>query len=324
MSRKLLGIVSDIHYAGPAEQARGNDYEWRHLRNPLLRLLVRFHRRWVWLHNPLEQNHLLDGFLESGHQFDYVIANGDYTCDSLNLGVSDDAAFESVRLCLEKLRAKFPGRVRAIIGDHELGKVSLVGGRGGMRLASWRRAVGDLAIEPFWQLGLGNYVLIGLTSSVVALPAFEPDALPAEVAEWEQLRAELLEQIRRAFDNLKPTQRVLLFCHDPTALPFLAREGAIQKRLPQLEQTIIGHLHTNLILWKSRLLAGMPQIRFLGHTAKKLSGALREARYWRAFNVRLCPAIAGVELLKDGGYLTVELDEDGKEPAKFSFHPIPR
>ena len=324
MSRKLIGIVSDIHYAGPAEQARGNDYEWRELRNPLLRVLMRVHRRWIWLNNPLEQNHLLNHFLESGRQFDCVVANGDYTCDTLNVGISDEASFESARLCLEKLRSKFPGRVRAIIGDHELGKVSFVGGRGGMRLKSWRRATEELAIEPFWRFELGKYVLIGVASSVVALPAFKAEALPSELAEWEQLRAGLLEEIRRAFEQLEPQQRVILFCHDPTALPFLASEEAVRRRLPQLEHTIIGHLHTNLVLWKSRLLAGMPRITFLGHTAKKLSAALREARHWKAFNVRLCPAIAGVELLKDGGYLTAALDETGSEPARISFHSISR
>jgi len=324
MPHKLLGIISDIHYAGPAERARGNDYEWRDLANPFLKLLVRFHRRWLWLRNPLDQNHLLDRLVENGQPFDYVIANGDYSCDSLNVGLSDDASFESARECLHKLRTKFPGRVRAIIGDHELGKVSLVGGRGGMRLASWRRTIGELGIEPFWQFEIGSYVLIGVSSSVLALPAYATDLLPSETPEWEQLRAGLLQQLRRAFCALKPDQRVLLFCHDPTALPFLAREEAVQKRLPQIEATVIGHLHTNLILWKSRLLAGMPRITFLGHTAKKLSTALNEARLWRPFNVRLCPAIAGVELLKDGGYLVAELTPDASKPLAFRFCSMER
>jgi len=324
VSVKLLGIVSDIHYASPAERARGNDYEWRGLSNPFLRLLVRCHRRWIWLRNPLDQNHLLDSFLENGRSFDFVIANGDYSCDSLNIGVSDDASFDSARECLDKLRANFPGRLRAVIGDHELGKVSFVGGRGGMRLASWRRATNQLGIEPFWQFEIGNYLLIGIPSSVVALPTFAADLLPSETAEWEQLRASLVDQINRAFAALKPQQRVLLFCHDPTALPFLAREEAFQKRLPQIEATIIGHLHSNLVLWKSRLLAGMPRITFLGHTTKRLSTALSEARHWRPFNVRLCPAIAGIELLNDGGYLVAELTPDATKPIVFRFCPVPR
>jgi hypothetical protein len=158
----------------------------------------------------------------------------------------------------------------------------------------------------------------------VALPVFEPDTLPAEQPEWERLRAEHLEEIRRAFAALRPGQRVLLFCHDPTALPFLWREEAVRARLPQIEQTIIGHLHSNLVLWKSRRLAGMPRIGFLGHTATRLSTALREARLWRPFHVRLCPALAGIELLKDGGYLIVEIDLEGSQPARFQFCPLSR
>ena len=113
------------------------------------------------------------------------------------------------------------------------------------------------------------------------------------------------------------------FCHDPTALPFLWREEAIRPRLPQIEHTIIGHLHTNLVLWNSRLLAGMPPIRFLGHTVRRLSTALHEASHWRPFHVRLCPALAGIELLKDGGYCTIELDPEARRPARFRFHPLP-
>ena len=160
------------------------------------------------------------------------------------------------------------------------------------------------ACHPFWQLEIGSYVLLGFVSSLVALPVFAADTLPAERPEWERLRAEHLAEIRRAFAALQPGQRVLLFCHDPTALPFLWREESIRARLPQIEQTIIGHLHSNLVLWKSRLLAGMPPIRFLGHTVQRLSTALNEARHWRPFHVRLCPALAGIELLKDGGYCT--------------------
>ena len=319
-----LGILSDIHYASAAEQARGSDYEWRGLANPLLRLLVRLHRRFLWLRDPLNQNHLLDRFLARGEDFDYVIANGDYSCNSLFLGLSDDAACQSTRECLGKLRQKFGRNLRTNFGDHELGKISFFGGRGGMRLASWRRATQELAMEPFWRIELGHYVLMGLVSSLVALPVFQPDTLPAEWPEWEKLRAEHLSEVRQAFAALQPAQRVVLFCHDPTALPFLWREEAVRARLPQIEHTIIGHLHSNLILWKSRLLAGLPRIGFLGHTAKRLSAALNEARSWRPFNVRLCPALAGIELLKDGGYLTAELDTEAKHPVRFQFHKLPR
>jgi len=319
-----LGIVSDIHYASAAEQARGNDYEWRDLANPVLRVLVRAHRRHLWLRDPLNQNYLLDRFLEKAAGLDYLIANGDYSCNTACLGLSDDAAFQSTHECLDKLRRQFRSNLQITLGDHELGKMSLFGGRGGMRLASWKRAIEELRIKPFWQVKLGRYVLFGVASSLVALPVFTADTLPEERQQWEQFRSAHLAEIRRAFSEIERNQRVLLFCHDPTALPFLWREEAVRSKLPQIEQTIIGHLHSGLILWKSRVLAGIPRIGFLGHTAKRLSTALNEARYWRLFHVRLCPALAGIELLKDGGYLTAELDLEGNRPAQFHRHRLPR
>lgn len=319
-----LGILSDIHYASAAEQARGRDYDTLGIANPLLRRCARAYRRLIWVENPFGQNHLLDRFLAQAGTLDYVVALGDYSCDSASLGVSDEAACQSVRECLDKLRQRFGSRLQVVYGDHELGKLSFFGSRGGMRLESWRRARVELGLTPFWQLAVGRYVLLGVVSSLVALPVFETDILPAERPEWERARAEHLAEIRRAFAALQPGQRVLLFCHDPTALPFLRQEAIVRARLPQVEQTLIGHLHSNLVLWKGRLLAGMPRITFLGHTAKRFTAALREARHWHAFHVRLCPALAGIELLKDGGFLTAELDPEARQPAQFRFHRLPR
>jgi hypothetical protein len=78
------------------------------------------------------------------------------------------------------------------------------------------------------------------------------------------------------------------------------------------------------VLWKARMLAGMPPIGFLGHSVRRYSSALREAAYWRPFKVRLCPALAGIELLKDGGFYTAELDELASRPARFTFHALRR
>ena len=193
-----------------------------------------------------------------------------------------------------------------------------------MRLASWHRARSELGLEPLWRLEIGRYVLLGVVSSLVALPVFESDTLPAERPEWQRLREQHLAEIRRAFATLDRSQRVLLFCHDPTALPFLWREETVREHVLQIEQTIIGHLHSNLILWKSRLLAGMPRIGFLGHTPRRLTSALREARRWRPFNVRLCPALGGVEITRGGGYLTAELDPERRQPARFQFQFVAR
>jgi hypothetical protein len=319
-----LGILSDIHFASAAEQARGEDYEFECRLNPLHRALLKFYRRFIWLRHPLHQNHLLDAFLERIGPADFVVANGDYSSNTAFVGLSDDAAFESARQCLTQLRERFCQNFRATFGDHELGKLSLVGARGGMRIASYVRAQEELSLEPLWRVDLGRYVLVGVTSSVVALPVFESDLLPGERPLWEQARAEHLTRIRETFAALEPKQRVLLFCHDPTALPYLWREQAVRLRIDQIDQTIIGHLHSSLIFWKSRVLAGMPAIGFAGPAVKRMTGALREARRWKPFKVRLCPSLAGIELLKDGGYLTAELDPDAQRPVRFRRHPIPR
>jgi len=325
MSRlATLAILSDIHYASAAEQARGNDFELEGIGNAPLRRLLQFYRRFIWMHRPLAQNHLLEKFLNQAGPADLVVANGDLACDTACLGVSDDAVCQSAQDCLARLRSRFDGRMRVAWGDHELGKVNLAGVRGGMRLASYERAQHDLELEPFWRVERGCYVLLGVVSSLVALPVFEADTLAEERDSWEQLRAQHLDEIRVAFRALTPDQRVLLFCHDPTALPFLWREPRVREKIGQVEQTIIGHLHSNLYFWKSRLLAGMPVLDFLGHSARRMSAALHEARHWKPFRVRLCPSLAGIELLKDGGFYQVELDLDGRRPARFQFHPIPR
>ena len=307
MPRNIILVLSDVHYASPAEQVRTH-HETRYIANPILRIALKLYRHYIWLRDPLGQNHLLDRFLDAAPSEPLaVVANGDFSCDTAFVGVSDDAARESVELCLQKLRSRFGSGLRTVIGDHELGKISMFGNVGGLRLASWSR-VQELGFVPFWQKKVGCWRLIGITSSLVALPVYEPETLRSERAAWNELRSAHWQQIRTAFDEIRPDEKVILFCHDPSALPFLGREPAIRRRLDQLEATIIGHLHSPLLLWKSRWLAGMPAIGFLGNTVRRLTTALRDAREWRQFKVTLCPSLAGLELLKDGGYLTLELD----------------
>jgi len=215
--KTTLAIVSDIHYASAAEQARGNDYELRGIANPVLRAVVRLYRNFIWQRDPLHQNYLLDRFLAQAQGCQSAIANGDYSCNSAFIGVSDEAACASAKECLDRLRAKFGSHFRATFGDHELGKLSFFGGQGGMRLASWHQARSTLGLEPLWRLELGRYVLLGVVSSLIALPVFEPDTLPAERSEWERLREEHLAQLEWArtpkglpSSALNPAQRNLL------------------------------------------------------------------------------------------------------------------
>ena len=316
-------IVSDIHYASAEEQARP-DYELRYIPGRLARCLLKNYRKFVWLHRPLHQNHLLDQFLDRAPRTDLVVANGDYSVDTAFVGISDDAACRSARECLQKLRQRFANTFHATIGDHELGKFSMMGNRGGLRLESWRRAIGELELKPFWRIGAGRYELFGVVSSLLALPAYEPETLPEERAEWYRLREAHLEEIRGAFEMLPRDQRVILFCHDPTALPFLYQEKSVRARVGQIEQTVIGHLHSPLIFGTSRLLAGMPSIHSCGNTVLRLSTALGRARAWQMFRPRLCPSLAGIELLKDGGYLTLEIDPEGVRPVRFFRHRMQR
>jgi hypothetical protein len=316
-----LAVVSDIHYAGPSE-CRRVGYPMAHINSRWQRLSVAVYRRYIWQRDPFAHNHLLDEFIKRCRDADYVVANGDYSCDSAAIGVADDAACESARQCLGKLRSAFGGRFEAIFGDHELGKRALGGDKGGLRLASFIRCGKELELKPFWQREFGNYRLIGMTSTLAAYPVYRSETLPHERPDWEQLGAQHLDQIRKAFASLRSNERVLLFCHDPTALPFLARDGIIGPKVGQIERTIIGHLHSGLILFKSRLLAGMPIIRFMGHTTKRLSSALNEARYWKPFKVLLCPSLSGIELLRDGGFYRATIDPEGRAPAKFQLHRL--
>lgn len=316
-----VAVVSDIHYASPAEQAR-HGFETRVIANPLLRQLVRVYRQYVWVGDAFAHNHLLERFAGMAGEPDLVVANGDYSCDTAFVGVGDEAAYQSATICLSVLRDRFGSRFIPVCGDHELGKLSLFGGVGGLRLASWRRATSDLGLEPFWQKTVGEYVLMGIVSSLLALPVLEPETLPEERSEWWRLRESHLKTIRSAFAELRPEQRVVLFCHDPTALPFLVSADEIRLRLKQIDVTVIGHLHTQAVLRASRILSGIPAMRFAGNTVRRLTEALRVARRWRDFNVRLCPSLTGLELLNDGGYGWLELDPSGTSRARWQVRTL--
>jgi len=319
-----IAVVSDIHYAGPREQAEGDNYETRAIANPVLRLALRLYREHIWLRHPLHQNGQLDRFLAAVPEVEYVIANGDYCCNTGAVGLSADAAMESARTCVGKLRSRFGQRLRLNFGDHELGKLRFLGTRGGLRWSSWERGCGELGLQPFWRLELGRYVLFNCVSTLLALPVFAGDLLPDEADAWWRLREEHFREVRNAFATLSPRQRVIFFCHDPTALPFLARDEDIRRNLPQVEQTILGHMHSKLYLRVSQLMAGLPVVRFCGHSIARLSAAVNQARHWKPFHVRLCPSLAGIELLNDGGFLTLTLDAEAAAPVRSQFHPLPR
>ncbi|MSU37379.1 MAG: hypothetical protein EXS36_20230 [Pedosphaera sp.] len=318
-----LLVLSDVHYAAAGEQAR-RGHEALAIQNPLLRLAAHCYRKHIWLADPYSHNPLLDTILEAEPCPDLVVANGDFNLDTRFIGVSDEASMESARECLAKLRTAYGERLLLTIGDHELGKMSLFGGAGGLRLESWNRTVGELGIRPFWHHTAGAWNLVGITSTLVALPLFEPEILPAEKPAWEILRASHLQDIERCFDTIPLRNPILLCCHDPSALPFLQSLPSVRKRLPDLKATLLGHLHSPAVFDASRWLAGMPSIRFLGNTVRRLSTALQQARSWEKFRPVLCPSPSGIELTKDGGYLTTLLTADVASALRFQRHRLPR
>jgi hypothetical protein len=318
-----LLICSDIHYASDAEKARAR-YEITAISNPLQRLAVHLYRHHLWLRDPFAHNELIRRVLSPEVEPDWVIANGDYSCDSAFIGVADPAALQSAVECLGRLRDRFEQRLLPVFGDHELGKISLCSGQGGLRLASLRAARESLALETIWSKRIGRYVLIGVTSSLVALPVYGAEALPEEQEEWEEEARKHRDAISAAFDALRPDDKVLLFCHDPTALPFLNELAAVRDRLAQIERTIIGHLHSELIYKQSLMLSGFPTIAFCGPTVRRISSALGRAKDWKQFNILLCPSLSGLEINRRGGFYSAEIHPDSDRPAEFHLHTIHR
>ncbi|MFM7819140.1 MAG: hypothetical protein ACKPGI_19515 [Verrucomicrobiota bacterium] len=308
--RQIL-VISDIHYASDGEAARCG-YEARAIGNPVLREASRTFRHWIWLREPHGHNHRLQRLIEANPFPDRVVANGDFSLDSGFIGVSDPEAYESARLALDQLRVAYGSRLRTTLGDHELGKKSLFGGAGGVRLASWERAVDGLGIPGFWSEQMGRFVLVGVASTPIALPVFLPEMLPSETEAWRRIAEGLRAQVRETFGGLEPGQRVVLFVHDPSALPFLSELPEVRARMDQIVCTVVGHLHTPAVFRLGSRLAGMPIIPFLGNTVRRYSIALRRAGVWKKFRTVLCPSPSGIQLLKDGGWLELRLSDTGE------------
>jgi len=179
-----------------------------------------------------------------------------------------------------------------------------------------------LQLEPLWTRRFGKYVLIGVTSSLIAMPIYIRETVESERAQWEELSRQHLAGIESVFNALGADDRILLFCHDPTALPFLWRVEPVRARAAQLERTVIGHLHSSIVMKQSRILSGLPEIRFLGGSIRRMSQALSQAKNWRHFNVLLCPSLTGLQANRRGGFYEMELDPQARTPAQFQLHSI--
>lgn len=314
-------VITDIHYACDLERARG-DYESRTVANPLLKFLLKQYRYFLWRRDPFGWNHYVERFIERAGEADLIIGNGDYCCDSAFIGVADDPSMTSAKQCVGKLRDAFGDRFIGIIGDHDIGKKSMFGGFGGMHLKSWDRCLGELNLNAFFQVEFGRHVLIGLNSTLIGLPSNLADCSPADLSAWELKRNAHLETLRVTLGKLRKDQRLLFFMHDPSALPHLAKLDWVKEHFPRLDGTFVGHLHSEVIIKISQVLAGMPRIHGLGHTALKMSTALQKAREWRPFKVQLVPAPGGIQVCRRGGFGEILIPVNGQNPVGFKVHSL--
>lgn len=304
-----LLVISDLHWACAEEQARAG-HESRAVQNPFLRLAAICWRRWVWLATPHGHNHHVAAILQRTGvgAADWYLANGDFTLDTAFVGVSDEAACVSAGECLSQLRAAWGSRLLTTIGDHDLGKMSLFWGAGGLRRRSLERCESDLGLSRFWvQPGGDGVVLIGVTSTLAAWTLFAEETPVEERAWWREQQHRHLAQINHAFSGLTPGQRVVLCCHDPSALVFLYALPEVRQRLGQLACTVIGHLHSAKVWSLARSLAGFPRVPWMGVTVRRYTTALQRSRCWREFRILSCPSPAGVQLFKDGGWLELDV-----------------
>lgn len=321
-SRKLRFLIcSDLHYASDLEKQRAG-YEAAAVDHAIPRLVLKMYRRYYWLRDPFAHNHLLKRVTSPPFEPDWVIANGDYSCDSAFIGVADPPSLRSARESVGALRSRFPDKVLAIFGDHELGKMSLLGGKGGLRLKSFELAQSELKLQPIWTKRFGNYLLVGITSTLAAMEIYQRETLTDERAHWNELARQHLRAIEAIFSALRPEDKVLLFCHDPTALPFLWRLPELRARVSQIERTVIGHLHSPMILKQSRIISGLPKITFMGEAVRRITTALSKAAEWRPFKILLCPSLTGLQLTRHGGFYEMEIDSQTRTPARFQLHSI--
>ena len=315
-----LAIISDVHVLGPTEIARANQSfaslrdDPHALRRKWRRGLYRVRRR-LW-NGHLEWRHT--AFLRAleeveDFQPEWVIANGDYGGDYGGVGLSNEATYDSAALVVQLIRQRFPERARFVFGDHDLGKYSTVLREGGIRLSSLERGETQLGIPSFWHEVDDAVHLIGLNSSLFTLEHFLPEALLEEVPEWRRRQALHLEHVSEAFARLPRQAQVILFCHDPSALETLAQLPVVQRRLPQIALTVIGHLHSPTLLWVARRAARLgsrwnPRYP----VARIISKGLAGARSWELFRPVVCPSTFGTGHHVAGGLLLVERNKQGK------------
>ena len=199
-----------------------------------------------------------------------------------------------------------------MFGDHDLGKYSTERQDGGIRLESLRRGEDILGIPSFWHEVDEDVHLIGVNSSLFTLDFFLPEALEAEVTEWKRRREEHIGHVSHAFDGLPDKARVLLFCHDPSALHALSQVPIVSKRMKQIELTVIGHLHSPTLLRMAKLVPRRKDWKPKYPVARIIARGLEGVKSWKQFHPVLCPSTFGTGHHLPGGLLFIEKDARGK------------
>ncbi len=310
-----VAVISDVHVLGPDEARRthriyrevGSHHSF--LTRKWHRALMRIRRR-LWNWHPENRYACFVRALDEIALFrpDWVVANGDLGGDAAGVGISAREAFESVRRVVDLLRCTFPERCRFVYGDHEIGKHSTELRRGGIRLESLRRGEQALDLPPFWHTRDGRWHLIAVCSTLLSLRLFLPEALPAEIPEWEERRQGHLSRIRETFAALPSDARVLLFLHDPSALSVLEELPEVRARLPNIERTIVGHLHAPWLLKPTMWLSRLPAPKLNYPVARIIAHGARGAHRWPTFRPVVCPSTFGAGHYFSGGVLFLETD----------------
>jgi len=312
-----IAVLSDLHVLSPQESERS-----RRIAQDLGVDRSLAHRTWergahrvrrrLWNQRDEDREIRFLRALDDMAPFhpDWIVANGDYSGDTNGVGLSDAHTFESVSRVIDLLRRSFPDRCLFVMGDHELGKYSTVLKRGGIRLASLLRGENPLGLQSFWHLAEDPIHLIGVNSTLLTLPLFLPEALEAEIPLWQERRDQHLEDIRRTFSEIPPDGRILLFCHDPSALGVLAEVQEVRGRLGQIERTLLGHLHFPFLLHFARGLGRLPNWTPRYPIARIITHGAKNSKTWDLFHPVVCPSTFGLGRLVSGGWLLLDVSPD--------------
>lgn len=323
--KKRFLIFSDVHYAGPGERRRGLT-ETDASVHPIQKMFVSVYRNFLWLADPLAHasNFRNLAIKMNSLKCDDSIFLGDTSMDTAFIGIADPLTLESAQEFMSLVQSHIDAPTKWVVGDHELGKTSMIGKKGGPRYKSVENWTEELNKPLGWSDHWHHWKLISVCSTLVGMPVFEAEILPTEKSLWVDAHENHIQWIKKTFGQIQKHERAILFCHDPSALGFMYGIPEVREKLDQIAVTWVGHMHTPLVKNAADLFAGIPPILHLGSSLRRYSLALQKAKVWKKFRMKLCPSPAGSELLRDGGFfeMTLSTDPNQKFPINV-FHNNP-